>query len=167
MAKNVNARVVQKHDSLENWKKATGFVPMKGEFFLVDDYDYPVIIGDGVTPASELCLEPMISIVEDSQIDSLFAEVELITFILDTSDLTSDGILTFVAPKGYTWEEFINSEYNNENKFTLLQDQYVHFSGYFITDTEAGQDGVVIATATSVIFDGQQYRLTAFSGGSN
>lgn len=49
-----SARFAQKTDSLENWKKAAGFVPMKGEFFLVEDYNFPTIIGDGVTSASEL-----------------------------------------------------------------------------------------------------------------
>lgn len=73
MAKQINARIVQKHDSLENWKKATGFKPEKGEFFLVDDYDYPVIVGDGVTPASELCLTPMIDKISYASIGNLFS----------------------------------------------------------------------------------------------
>ena len=73
MANNLkSARFAQKTDSLENWKKATGFVPMKGEFFLVEDYDYPQVIGDGVSSAAQLCEKPMISIASDAAIDTLF-----------------------------------------------------------------------------------------------
>ena len=54
MAKQIKGRMAQKIDSLENWKKATGFIPDEGEFFLVKDYNFPIIIGDGVTNASVL-----------------------------------------------------------------------------------------------------------------
>ena len=66
-----SARFAQKTDSLENWKKATGFVPMKGEFFLVEDYDYPQVIGDGVSSAAQLCDKPMISAISDTTIDKM------------------------------------------------------------------------------------------------
>ena len=72
MAKKINARIAQKHDSSQNWAQATGFVPEKGEFFLVDDYDLPLVIGDGVTPASELYKTPVMSIIKTTEIDKLF-----------------------------------------------------------------------------------------------
>lgn len=68
MAKKVNARIVQKCDSSENWAKAVNFVPEKGEFFLVDDYDIPLVIGDGSTTASELYKTPLISVITDEEI---------------------------------------------------------------------------------------------------
>ena len=72
MAKNLNARIVQKIDSSENWAKATGFTPMDGEFFLVKDYDCPLVIGDGETLASELYLQPLFAPISNEKIDSLF-----------------------------------------------------------------------------------------------
>lgn len=74
MAKTLNARFAQKNDSLENWKKATGFIPQKGEFFLVNDYEFPLVIGDGETPASELCLTPFLSFVSVDDIDAICGE---------------------------------------------------------------------------------------------
>ena len=60
MAKQINARIVNKNDTLENWRKATGFVPLKGEILTVTDTTpRSVMIGDGVTPASELPLSVM------------------------------------------------------------------------------------------------------------
>ena len=56
--KNINARVVLKHDTEANWLKATTFVPKKGELILYDPdttYDYTRIkIGDGSTKISSL-----------------------------------------------------------------------------------------------------------------
>ena len=72
MAKNINARIVQKIDSSENWEKATGFIPLPGEFFLVNDYECPLVLGDGVTPASELYLHPLFAPISNADIDALF-----------------------------------------------------------------------------------------------
>lgn len=46
-------RVVQKHDTEANWKKATNFIPLKGEIILYDDLR-KIKIGDGVTKVDEL-----------------------------------------------------------------------------------------------------------------
>lgn len=56
--KNINARVVFKHDTEANWNQATNFIPKKGELILYDPdttYDYTRMkIGDGVTKVSLL-----------------------------------------------------------------------------------------------------------------
>ena len=56
--KNVNARVIFKHDVEKNWNSATNFIPKKGELILYDPdttYDYTRIkIGDGATKVSAL-----------------------------------------------------------------------------------------------------------------
>ena len=72
MAKQMNARIAQKIDSSENWEKATGFEPMLGEFFLVSDFDCPIVIGDGETAASELYKKPLFAPITNDYIDSLF-----------------------------------------------------------------------------------------------
>ena len=73
MAKNVNARFAQKNDSLENWKKATGFVPFEGEFFLVNDRDCPISIGDGKTPASTLSNKAIFDKVSEERLTAEFS----------------------------------------------------------------------------------------------
>ena len=51
--KTLKSRIVHKHDSEENWVKATGFSPMLGEVIVYDpdeNYDYSRIkVGDGMT----------------------------------------------------------------------------------------------------------------------
>ena len=55
MAKQINTRIINKHDTQANWAKATGFIPEKGEILVVDDLTPPgIMVGDGTTPASEL-----------------------------------------------------------------------------------------------------------------
>ena len=56
--KNINARVIHKHDIEANWKKATNFIPKKAEIIVYDkdeNYDYPRFkIGDGETNVDSL-----------------------------------------------------------------------------------------------------------------
>lgn len=56
--KQLNGRLVNKHDVEANWAKATAFTPMKGELIIYDidtTYNYERIkVGDGVTKVNDL-----------------------------------------------------------------------------------------------------------------
>ena len=56
--KNLKARIVHKHDTEENWLKATNFTPMQGEIIVYDiddNHNYERFkIGDGTTNVNEL-----------------------------------------------------------------------------------------------------------------
>ena len=56
--KNINTRIVHKHDTEENWNKATNFIPKMGEIIVYDvdsTYSYERFkIGDGKTVISLL-----------------------------------------------------------------------------------------------------------------
>ena len=56
--KNINARIIHKHDTETNWNKAINFIPMKGEIIVydIDDtYNYERFkIGDGITNVNNL-----------------------------------------------------------------------------------------------------------------
>ena len=56
--KNINARIVCKHDIEANWNQATNFTPKAGELILYDPdatYDFTRIkIGDGSTNVNDL-----------------------------------------------------------------------------------------------------------------
>jgi len=58
LEKYLKSRVVHKHDTEENWLKATGFTPKQGEIIIYDiddDYDYERFkIGDGTTNVNSL-----------------------------------------------------------------------------------------------------------------
>ena len=58
MAKTLNARMVQKHDTETNWKKATNFIPKQAEIVIYDKdaaHDYIRLkIGDGTTAINAL-----------------------------------------------------------------------------------------------------------------
>lgn len=58
MAKNINTRIILKHDTEANWNKAINFIPNKGEVIIYDideNFNYErVKIGDGVNNAIQL-----------------------------------------------------------------------------------------------------------------
>lgn len=51
--KTFQGRIIQKHDTEANWKKATNFVPLKGEIIIYDDLR-KIKIGDGKTNVNTL-----------------------------------------------------------------------------------------------------------------
>lgn len=51
--KTFQGRIVQKHDTEANWKKATNFIPLKGEIIIYDDLN-KIKIGDGSTKINDL-----------------------------------------------------------------------------------------------------------------
>lgn len=56
--KQIQGRIMHKHDTAENWAKAAGFIPMDGEIIIYDadaDYEYARIkVGDGVSNVNSL-----------------------------------------------------------------------------------------------------------------
>ena len=56
--KTYNGRIVHKHDTEANWKKATNFTPIAGEIIIYEkdaNYDYDrVKIGDGTSNVNAL-----------------------------------------------------------------------------------------------------------------
>ena len=54
----LNSRIINKHDSAENWAKATGFTPMAGELIVYDvdsTHTYERIkVGDGIRNVNDL-----------------------------------------------------------------------------------------------------------------
>ena len=56
--KNINTRIIHKHDTEINWSKATNFKPKQGEIIIYDkddNYNYERIkVGDGVTLVNNL-----------------------------------------------------------------------------------------------------------------
>ena len=58
MAKNIDSRIMHKHDTEENWKKAINFIPKSGELIIYDtDENHPfprTKIGNGISKINEL-----------------------------------------------------------------------------------------------------------------
>lgn len=56
--KYINGRLVLKHDTQENWEKATSFIPLKGEMIIYDPDDTHTLprfkIGDGSKTVNNL-----------------------------------------------------------------------------------------------------------------
>lgn len=56
--KNLNSRIINKHDTEANWTKATNFIPKQGETIVYDvdeNYSYERFkIGDGTTLVNNL-----------------------------------------------------------------------------------------------------------------
>ena len=64
--KTFQGRIVQKHDTEANWKKATNFVPLKGEIIVYDDLN-KIKIGDGSTKINDLKFDTAVYYVKLTQ----------------------------------------------------------------------------------------------------
>lgn len=57
-SKEIQSRIIHKHDIEENWNKATNFIPKQGELIIYDidsNYSYERFkIGDGITVVNSL-----------------------------------------------------------------------------------------------------------------
>ena len=52
--KELKSRLLQKHDTEENWNKATNFVPKAGEIIVYDGDNPKIKIGDGAKTVTNL-----------------------------------------------------------------------------------------------------------------
>lgn len=81
--KNINSRIINKHDTEANWNKATNFIPKQGELIIYDiddNYNYERFkIGNGKTIVSSL---PFVtySRPEIDQVVSQKTQVQFITW---------------------------------------------------------------------------------------
>lgn len=109
-SKILNARLVQKNDTSENWAKATNFTPLKGEIIVYTDLG-KIKIGDGSTKvgsldfanakdAETLMGASLSAVLNDSEAEiptskSVLDAINSIDIPTKTSDLTNDsGYLT-------------------------------------------------------------------------
>ena len=68
--KNINSRIQQKTDSTENWAKATGFIPKRGEIIVYQDNGKSSIkIGDGKTAVVNLPFSKMFIVENEYDLD--------------------------------------------------------------------------------------------------
>lgn len=72
--KNITTRIIHKHDTEENWNKATNFIPKQGEIIIYDidsTYSYERFkIGDGITVVSSLPFA-MATAIPNAEIDEI------------------------------------------------------------------------------------------------
>lgn len=71
----VNTRIISKHDTTAHWNAAIGFIPLKGEIIIYEDYsrddgtDIPNIkIGDGLAYVQDL---PFVATIPQDIIDHI------------------------------------------------------------------------------------------------
>lgn len=71
--KNINSRIIHKHDTEANWLKAVNFIPKQGELIVYDvdsNHEYERIkVGDGVTLVSDLSF--VNEIITNEEIDEI------------------------------------------------------------------------------------------------
>ena len=66
----VKSIIVHKHDTTENWSKATNFIPLKGELIIYDDKHLK--IGNGTQNVNAI---PFITDVDSTALNSMIEEV--------------------------------------------------------------------------------------------
>lgn len=92
--KNLNVRIINKHDTEENWVKATNFVPKQGELIVYDiDATHPherFKIGDGVTFVNDL---PFYACSWNNLLDRPFYDNSVLTLVREeeTHEWTEDN----------------------------------------------------------------------------
>ena len=83
--KNINGRIIHKHDTEANWIKAVNFVPKIAEIIVYDadeNYAYERFkIGDGVTAVNDL--EFYSEDATDDEIIDLFAAADMMPVVTD------------------------------------------------------------------------------------
>ena len=71
--KNIKTRIIHKHDTEENWNKATNFIPRQGEIIVYDvdaTHTYERFkIGDGVSNVNTLPF--VVSSITNAEIDTI------------------------------------------------------------------------------------------------
>jgi hypothetical protein len=86
--KELYGRLVQKHDTEENWKKATNFTPKQAEIIVYDidnTHDYERYkMGDGITKVNDL---PFIGVTRGNELSTV-----------------EEGINTHAGCKGYYFD---------------------------------------------------------------
>lgn len=91
--KNINSRIVHKHDTEANWNKATGFIPKQGEIIIYDidsNHTYSrVKIGNGTTVVSSL---PFLSDVAALDYSGATASGNATSFITQVTQ--TDGVIS-------------------------------------------------------------------------
>lgn len=97
----IKSRIQLKYDTLENWNKATNFIPYEGEICVYSDIP-SLKVGDGETKINDL---PFMGdeLITENEIRSLFKT--LIKFYV--------GGQEFTCEEGMTWEDFVKSSYND------------------------------------------------------
>lgn len=90
--KTINARIVHKHDTEANWKKAINFVPKKAEIIVYDKDDVftytRIKIGDGATNINDLPFEAPVGIALNQTETQIVASTSL-TFAIDSEHNTN------------------------------------------------------------------------------
>ena len=117
--KNFNTRIVHKHDTEENWNKATNFIPKQGELIVYDKdstYSYARFkIGDGVTNVNNLPFTTMVSIETTSSGSTNKNKwIKFATITLPSAWDCYSGIFNFAKTEGsYGAEGFLSYYFRN------------------------------------------------------
>ena len=115
--KNINSRIINKHDIQENWEKAINFIPLIGEIIIYDcdeNYNYERIkIGDGKTKVNSLpFIDETINLDDYAKIENIPTKVSQLennsSFISEDyveayfKRLNSDNVLRFYCIEDVT-----------------------------------------------------------------
>ena len=116
--KNLNARIVHKHDTEANWLKATSFIPKQGEIIVYDidaNYNYERLkIGDGATVVSSLpFVNDSLKTILETQIDKVDDKVDAIGALVgDTA--VSEQIDEALQPMAEEFSQLVSFMYGSD-----------------------------------------------------
>lgn len=119
----LNSRIINKHDSADNWSKATNFVPKQGELIVYDiddNYNYERIkIGDGVQNVNVL------PFVDDALRTELLAQISAVDDKVDAvSTLVGDtAVSDQISDAMDNLSTYVDEQVNAPKSYIILADQ--------------------------------------------
>ena len=152
--KNINSRIVHKHDTEANWNKATNFSPKQGEIIVYDvdaNYSYERFkIGDGIKKVNELPfananIDSTLSI-EGAAADAKVVGKELakkapiglfinITWAGETDVYKADRTLAEVHECYQNGGRVVISHYTGRYECVSTSETAATFTGFYVSDT--------------------------------
>lgn len=123
-----NIRIVNKHDTEENWLKATGFTPKQGELIVYDideNYDYERIkIGDGVQNVNVLPFidDALIASINDKQSANF-----KVTLSMGSSGITADKTFSEIQNAHNEGRNVVADLFGSSIPLYGIADHYVAF----------------------------------------
>lgn len=159
--KNIKARIIHKHDTAENWAKATSFIPKQGEIIVYDidaDYSYERFkIGDGVQNVNAL---PFYAGSWEDLTDKPFGEVEGKNYIVEETSI--------VLGEGMGWTETSVSTTRPFSGFVEGQVYYVVFDGeVYPAEYSSDIDGLGIEAIDIEVYYGGNDEMTVCTASSD
>jgi len=149
-----NIRIINKHDTEENWLKATGFSPLQGELIVYDvdaNYSYERLkIGDGTTNVNDL------PFIDDSLYEQIKTEIDAIPVPVQADWNENDSTsISYIKNKTHGVEK-VDVVVIEEQEVTFVLSESLYMAE--VSGTFLHEPNMVDENGFTIIWDGETYQ---------